>query len=76
MCIRDRLYRLISDGFAELLTAESFRVALKKAFNEKLAKVLVSRMGGEIEKQVNELKGNLVTRAKITTAINKVIEEL
>ncbi len=72
----DELYELMNDEFVELLTAESFRAVLKKALNEKLAKVLVSRMGGELEKQVNELKGNPVTRAKITTAINKVIEEM
>ncbi len=72
----DELYELINCEFTELLAADSFRAALKKALNEKLAKVLIARMGGELESRVNELKGNPVTRAKITTAINDIIEEL
>ena len=53
---------------------DQFRDALKDALNAKLAKTLISRMGGELEKQVNELKANPATRAKITLAINELIE--
>lgn len=70
-----QLYNLINNEVEQLLTTESFRGALKDALNEKLAKVLIARMGGEMEKQVNELKGNPATRAKITLAINRILEE-
>ena len=68
------LYSLINDEFSSLLASDQFRDALKDALNAKLAKTLISRMGGELEKQVNELKANPATRAKITLAINELIE--
>jgi len=72
----DTLYKLINEEFSGLLNSDGFKSELKKALNEKLAKTLVSRMGGELEKQVNELKQNPQTRAKITLAINEIIESL
>jgi hypothetical protein len=68
------LYSLINDEFAGLLKSEDFKAALKDALNAKLAKTLIARMGGELEKQVNELKANPATRAKITLAINELID--
>ena len=47
---------------------------MKDALNNKLAKVIVARMGGELEKQVNALKANPLTRAKITLAIEQCLE--
>ena len=70
-----KLYSLINDEFNSLLDSDLFRDSLKSALNAKLAKTLVARMGGELEKQVNELKANPETRAKITLAISKVIED-
>lgn len=67
---------LIDNEVSTMLKAPEFKVALSKALNEKLAKVLVSRLGGELEKQVNELKSNPETRAKITLAISRIMEEL
>jgi hypothetical protein len=72
----DKLYSLINDEFSGLLDSKDFKIALQEALNQKLAKVLINRMGGELEKQVNELKQNPQSRAKITLAIDKVIEEL
>ena len=72
----DELYSLINDEFASLLNGEGFKDALREALREKLAKTLIARMGGELEKQVNELKQNPQTRAKITLAITQIVEEL
>jgi len=69
------LYKLLNDEFSGLLKHGDFKVALKKALNEKLAKVLVARMGGELESRVNELKSNPVTRARITTAIEEIVRD-
>lgn len=38
----------------------------------RLAKILVERFGGELEKQVNLLKSNPATRAKLTLAIEEI----
>lgn len=68
------LYALINDEFSALLSSEEFRAALKDALNAKLAKTLIARMGGELEKRVNELKQNPTTRAKITLAIESALD--
>jgi hypothetical protein len=70
------LFDLINGEFSALLNGDGFRDALKEALNQKLAKTLINRMGGELEKQVNNLKQNPQTRAQITLAISKIIEEL
>ena len=72
----DTLYNLINDEFSSLLAADGFRDALKESLHKKLAKVLISRMGGAVERTVNELKSNPQARAKVTLAIDKVISEL
>lgn len=72
----DELFSLINDEFCNLLNGDGFKDALREALNQKLAKILISRMGGELEKNVNELKANPQTRAKITLAISQIIEEL
>ena len=67
---------LINDEVNELLNASDFKKALNIALHEKLAKILINKMGGELEKKVNELKQDVTTRAKITLAINKIIEDI
>ncbi len=71
---QQEMYDLINSSFETMLTSDVFKIALKDALNNKLAKVIVARMGGELEKQVNALKANPLTRAKITLAIEKCLE--
>ena len=71
----DELYALVNDEFASLLNGEGFKKSLRDALNKKLATTLINRMGGELEKRVNELKQNPETRAKITLAISKIVED-
>jgi hypothetical protein len=56
--------------------AGEFREALQSACAHKIAKVLVSKMEGEIEKKANDLRSNPEIRAKITLAISEVINSL
>jgi len=70
------IYNLVNDEFVTLLTAGDFRVELKTALNAKLARVLIQRMGGELESKVNELKSNPQTNALITLAITDVVAKL
>ena len=69
------LYDLINCEFEALLNDKDFKEQLKIALNAKLAKTLISRMGGELEKQVNTLKADPTTRAKITLAIDGVLNK-
>lgn len=52
------------------------RREIKEACAHKLARVLISKMEGEIEKQANELRSSPEVRAKITLAISGVIKSL
>ena len=66
----------IEGAVSSLLSSSDFREALTKAINEKLAKTLINKIGGEIESKVNDLKRDPVTRAKLTIAIDDVVKEL
>jgi len=70
------LYNIMNGEVIALIKEEGFKKAFREAIHGKLAKVLVGRLSGELEKRVNELKQNPQTRAKITLAINEIIEEL
>lgn len=69
------LYALINSEVSALIGGDGFKSALKDALNDKLARVMVSRLGGELEKRVNDLKADATTRAKMTLAINNAIDE-
>ena len=69
------LYKLINDEFSELLNGKGFKQSLREALNKKLASTLINKMGGELEKRVNDLKQNPETRAKITLAISAIIDQ-
>lgn len=58
-----------------LLNSEDFKSAMSEALHSRLAKILVSKLGGELEKRVNSLKADATTRAKITLAIDNIIKE-
>ena len=61
---------------SQLIGGDGFRDLIKTELNKNLAKILIQKMGGELEKQVNTLKQNPQTRAKITLAISDIIESL
>lgn len=67
------LAALISDQVSATISADAFKDELRSALNAKLARTLIERMGGEIEKRVNELKSDPTTRAKITLAIQQAV---
>lgn len=46
---------------------------IKSAVRTSLAKTLVQKFGGELEKQVNALKSDPTTRARITIAIEQIV---
>ncbi len=52
-----------------------FREALKDACMRKLAKVVISKSEGEIERQANELRSSPPFRAQLTLAIDKCLRE-
>ncbi len=53
----------------------AFRASIEDAVRTQLAKTLVQRFGGELEKQVNQLKSDPATRARITLAIEGIVKD-
>ena len=70
------LFELIDGEFSKLIGGKAFRDDLRRALNKKLARLLIEKMGGELEKRVRELKENPETRAKITLAIGEIIDAM
>jgi hypothetical protein len=69
---QSKLEGIVEDAFLSLLDSASFNQSIKQAMYDKVARSLVSKLGGEIESRVNELKADPKTRAKITLAISEI----
>jgi len=70
------LKQLANDAVGELVNSDEFAQVMKSEMKTKLARVLISQYGGEIEKAVGKLKSDPITRAKITLAIDSVMDDL
>ena len=69
--IRSMLFAAIESAIGN----ENFREEIAAAVRHKLATILISRFGGELEKHVNILKSDPATRARITLAIENIVKE-
>ncbi len=67
--------KLLTDAIATAVKDADFRQQIATAVQHKLAKTLIERFGGEMEKQVNMLKSDPMTRAKITLAIEQIVND-
>lgn len=65
---------LLESGIHSAVGDANFREEIQSAVRKKLASTLVQRFGGEIEKQVNVLKSDPTTRARITLAIEEIVK--
>ena len=65
---------LLEDSIGTCVADQDFRDEIATATRRTLAKTLVQRFGGEIEKQVNALKSDPTTRARITLAIEEIVK--
>lgn len=69
------LIKLFNESFEITLNNEEFRKNLKEAFNHKLARVLLNKFEGEVEKRANDLRATPENRARIVLAIESVLKE-
>lgn len=70
----DELYKILKEEFGKTLKSPDFKNAVKMAFDHKLAKILVSKLEGSVEKAVTTLRSDPTLRAKMILAIEGVIE--
>jgi predicted transcriptional regulator len=66
---------LLDESLQSCMGDVEFRETIKTAVRGQLAKTLIQRFGGEMEKQVNVLKSDPATRARITLAIEEIVKE-
>ena len=71
----DSFRELLGESMATCLKDGEFRDEIAKSVRHTLAKTLIARFGGEMEKQVNVLKSDPATRARITLAIEEIVKE-
>jgi hypothetical protein len=67
--------KLLDESLASCFGDERFREDIRSGVRVQLAKTLIQRFGGELEKQVNTLKSDPTTRARITLAIDQIVKE-
>jgi len=67
---------MLTEAFTAAVADDAFRAEIGAAIRSRLAKLLVERMGGEVEKAVNRLKSDPATRARITLAIDGAVASL
>lgn len=67
------LDKVVDEAIAAATKSEDFANELRRATTTKIASTLIQRLGGEIEKKVNELKSSPTTRARITLAIEELV---
>lgn len=65
---------LINEAMSSAISDEAFRASMREQIRSILAKTLVQRFGGELEQQVNKLKSDPATRARITLAIEEIVK--
>lgn len=67
---------MMDTALCETIKAKEFKTAIKSAFTHKLAKTLMSKMEGEVEKATHVIRQDPVRRSKIILAIEKLIGEI
>lgn len=67
--------KLLGESIASCLKDADFTESIKNAVRQALAKTLVQKFGGELEKQVNALKSDPTTRARIVLALEEIVSK-
>lgn len=67
------LHSIINEAISACVRDAAFKEDIIASTRQQLARALVQRIGGELESQVNKLKSDPTTRARITMAINAIV---
>jgi len=69
------LKKIFDESFSSVIKTDQFKVAVRDAFNHKLAKILVSKLEGSVEKAVSMLRNDPTIKAQMILAIQKIVGE-
>lgn len=67
--------KMIDDAISSCMDDAPFQETMKSEIRKALAKTLIQRFGGELEKQVNALKSDPLTRARIVMALEEIVNK-
>lgn len=70
----ESLRQILDSALKTTIGDPAFREDIALSLRSVLAKTLVQKFGGELEKQVNVLKSDPTTRARITVAIEEIVK--
>ena len=71
----NELKAIIEEAFTRTITNKDFKIAVNNAFTHKLARVLVDKMDGALEKRINELRSDPTIKAKMILAVEQAIKD-
>lgn len=70
----EQFREMMTNALQSCIGDPEFQASIRESVRHVLAKTLVARFGGELEKQVNTLKSDPATRARITLAIEEIVK--
>ena len=73
---KSTLTELVNSLFVSSINSTDLKETIKKEFDHKLARTIVSQLQGSIDKASSEIKANPTTKAKMVLAIENVLDSL
>jgi len=73
---KSTLTELVDSIFVKSVNSDLLKETIKKEFDHKLARTIVSQLQGSIDKAASEIKANPTTKAKMILAIETVLEDI
>lgn len=70
-----KIHKIVSDAFGKVISTQEFKNAMHEEFQHKVARVLVSKLEGSVEKAVNDIRNDPTLKAKMILAIENIIKE-
>ena len=71
----DKLKEIFENSIVSVLESGDFKSSVNEAMNHKLARALVAKMEGSIDKAVTTLRSDPTLRAKMVLAIENIIND-
>lgn len=71
---KDAIATMLNSAFSKTLESSSFQKLVLEEFHRKVAKMLISKLEGSVEKAVNDIRQTPSLRAKLILAVESFID--
>ncbi len=72
---REEIRKIFDDALTTTLVSKEFKTAVREEFQHKVAKNLVGKMEGSVEKAVEVLRQNPTLKSRMILAVENIINE-